>query len=192
MQNGSAVGRVLLAAKSRLPTFSRCAGNGIDDGSRHSFYLAQPPLPLRCLLILPTVLSCEAGSRGSFAWIPRPQRMRDADDLAFADRSEIPAVERIGMWLEEEELARKKDKTPIPCRQGPAFGIVIKRLGGGFSVDENNTVRSANTVAAERNNPLEKRHPGGSRRWVESRFSRVREGRKTAVSPCSGLRFSMR
>ena len=64
------------------------------------------------------------------------------------------------MRLQEEELAGKEGETPIPSRQGPAFGIVIKRLGGGFSVDENNPVRPANTVAAARNNALEKRHTG--------------------------------
>jgi hypothetical protein len=49
----------------------------------------------------------EVESKVSFAWIPRPQRARDADDLAFADRPEVPAVERIGMWLQEEKLAGK-------------------------------------------------------------------------------------
>ena len=65
------------------------------------------------------------------------------------------------MRLEEEKLTGKEGETPITCRQGPAFGIAIERLGDGVAVDKNNPVRPANAVAAERNNELEKRDAAG-------------------------------
>jgi hypothetical protein len=133
MQGGHDVRQALVVRERPVTAFSRCAGNGFDDGSRHSFYLARTANRTPSSALFAHSSDClvdEAEACVSFAWIPRPQRVRDPNNLALADRSEIPAVERIEMWLEEEELAGKEGETPIPCRQGPAFGIVIKRLGG--------------------------------------------------------------
>jgi hypothetical protein len=63
----------------------------------------------------------------------------NADDLALAHRSEVPAVERIRMRLEEEKLTGEEGETPIPCRQGTVFGITVERLGDGLAVDENDS-----------------------------------------------------
>ena len=80
------------------------------------------------------------------------------------------------MWLEEEKLAGEEGETPIPCRQGPAFGIAVQRLGGGFSVDENNPVCPANPVAPARNNALEKWHPGGQQAMGREKIFERRRG----------------
>jgi hypothetical protein len=42
-QAGDDLGSGMPAGERAAAPFFRCAGNGIDGGSRHSFYLAQRP-----------------------------------------------------------------------------------------------------------------------------------------------------
>jgi hypothetical protein len=108
-----------------------------------------------------------------FAWIPGPQRVRDADDLTLAHRSEVPAVERVRMRLEEEKLTGEEGETPIPCRQGTVFGITLEGLGNSVAVDENHPVRPTDAVSAERNDPLEQDARAGVVEKGEKRRNRV-------------------
>ena len=108
-----------------------------------------------------TLLLCEAEASVSFGWIPGPQRADDADDLGLTDRPEVPAVERIGMGLQEEKLAGEEGETPLPGRQGAARGVMVEGLGDGLAVEENNPVRPADPIPADGRDLLEKRHAGG-------------------------------
>ena len=89
---------------------------------------------------------------------------------------EVPAVERIGVRLQEEKLTGKEGETLIPCRQGTVFGIAIERLGDGPAVDKNNSLRPADAVSAERNDALEQRHAGGQQAMGREQFFEGRRG----------------
>src|SRR5580704_18692 len=80
---------------------------------------------------LPLLTVAQSSGQGertgvSLRWIPRPQRPRDADNLAVALRSKIPAVEGIGMGLDAEEMAFEEPRSPLPERQRTAFAIMIR------------------------------------------------------------------
>jgi hypothetical protein len=129
------------------------------------------------------------GENGRLRWIPRPQRPRDADNLAVADRSEIPAFEGIGMGLDDEEMAFEEPRSALPERQRTAFAIMIEGLGGDRAIDVYNACGPADLVVAHGNHAPE-RHAAGRTLWFARSFLRVADGRTTTMSRRDGVRFS--
>jgi hypothetical protein len=83
--------------------------------------------------------------------------MRNTDDLAFADGSEVAAVERKTRLLDHEKLTGEERKTPFPGRQRATILVPLQRLDEGLAVDGNVSPRAANSIAGDGNDTLEKR-----------------------------------
>jgi hypothetical protein len=80
----------------------------------------------------------------------------DTDDLAFADRPEVSAVERIGIWLDNEKLALEKSETALPDRERTAVLVSLEGLGDRVAVDENDPGGAADTITADPSDAFEK------------------------------------
>jgi hypothetical protein len=136
---------------------------------------------------LPLLTVAQSSGQGertgvSLRWIPRPQRPRDADNLAVALRSKIPAVEGIGMGLDAEEMAFEEPRSPLPERQRTAFAIMIEGLGGDRAIGVYNAGGPADLVVAHGNHAPERRHAAGRTPWFARSFLRVADGRTTTMS----------
>jgi hypothetical protein len=92
----------------------------------------------------------------SFRVIPGPDWVSDTDDLTLADRPEISAVERIWMRLHYEKLSREQREAPFPDWERTLVLVSLEGLGFGLAVDENDGAETADSVADDSNNPLEK------------------------------------
>jgi hypothetical protein len=82
--------------------------------------------------------------------------MRDTDDLTFAHRPEIAAVERMGMRLHDEKLPFEKSETPLPDRERTSVLVSLEGFGDDLAIYENDSGGPADSIATDPSNALEK------------------------------------
>ena len=64
-----------------------------------------------------------------------PKRSGAADDRGGRQRPEIPAVERVGPRVHEEDFARGDDAAALPDRQRAAATVTFARFADRDSID---------------------------------------------------------
>ena len=85
-----------------------------------------------------------------------PKFYRLGDDQIAADGAEVAAVERIGMIPDQEELAVWQCHATLPRRHRSVRFIAQFCCRNVPSIDENESVFSANLIAFEAQNALQK------------------------------------